>query len=453
MRQANTLLRVPAIAIACGALLAGCGGGGGSSGGTAQSIDFGYPGTRYLATAPAPLVATATSGLAVTFSSNTPSVCTVSDGKLQPVSAGECSITATQDGDSTYAPATQAQQLFKVLQHPQKITFPSPGFQALGSPPYTLMATADSGLPVTYVSKTPDICTVTGDSLTAVSSGQCDIVASQPGNVDYTAAADSENKFNVGNAPPPKLTLLTAFQSTGQTTDGGTISTGAGSNKDGWWCSDSNWCWSTVSADSLSYTYTYAIQPSDPKHPNGDNWMGAYYGFKIDAPGLPSGGISTTGNTTGGVQVGKQSTLTLGLAENADWFSTVTSGKDNADVKVTLVLGHFNTDPSSGNPCNVTVQALLVPTSASSTTYTIPLSNFNSFSTTCGLPLAATSADAAANAALEMTTYPIVRIGFDATQANTSVSGTTAGNPSATTAPYNPSYTTAITLTGPIVIQ
>jgi sugar lactone lactonase YvrE len=51
--------------------------------------------------------ASASSGLTVTFASTTPSVCTVSGSTVTMVSAGICSLTANQAGDSTYAPATQ----------------------------------------------------------------------------------------------------------------------------------------------------------------------------------------------------------------------------------------------------------------------------------------------------------------------------------------------------------
>src|SRR5262249_2408061 len=44
-------------------------------------------------------------GLLVSFRSDTPAVCTVSDSAFTPVSPGTCVITAFQDGDDTYAPA------------------------------------------------------------------------------------------------------------------------------------------------------------------------------------------------------------------------------------------------------------------------------------------------------------------------------------------------------------
>jgi len=437
MRQATILTRTATLAVACSAMLSACGGGG-SSATTTQSIDFPYPGTRYLATDAAPLTATSTSGLAVTFASNTPSTCTISDGKLVAVSVGECSVTATQDGNAQFASALPAQQLFKILPHGQAITFPSPGFQAFGGTPATLGATSDSGLDITYVSTTPDVCTVNGAALTLVSRGQCSITASQPGNGSYTPAVAVSVTFTVGDAPPPVLTFASGYQSTSATLEGGGISTGAGSNKDGWWCSDPNWCSSSIAGDGSSFTFTYSIQPSDPKHPNSDNWMGGYAGFSIFAPGVT--GFDTTADTTTGIRIDKQSTVKFQLAENAAWYGTANpadSTKHNADVKVTLILGHFALKASDNNkPCNVALQTVMTPSAASLQGYELQLGAFTALSENCGL--------SGLVAADELANYPIVQVKFEAGQANTSASETT---------PTDPSYTTAITVGGAITFQ
>ncbi|MEX8503908.1 MAG: fibronectin type III domain-containing protein [Leptothrix ochracea] len=81
---------------------------------------------------------------------------------------------------------------------PQSIAFqqPTPTLQ-LGSNA-TLTASASSGLPVSYTSLTPAICSVGGDSgvITALTLGTCQIVANQDGNSHYAPA------------PVTKLTLV-----------------------------------------------------------------------------------------------------------------------------------------------------------------------------------------------------------------------------------------------------
>ncbi len=425
--------------LACVTLLSACGGGGGgSSGGTStaatgskfQSVDFGYPGARYLATPPEPLVATTTSGLAITFTSNTPAICTVTDGKLVPVKPGECSITASQAGDATYAPAS-SQQLFKVLKKAQSITFESPGFQAITAQPAPLAATATSGLPVSFTSTTPAVCTASGTTLTLVSKGQCGLTASQDGDTNYAPATPQMVAFTVGDAPPPVLTFLSGYDaSTGATKEGGSISTWAGSNIDGWWCSDANWCGSNISTDGSNYSFHYLIQTKDPKHVNNDGWIGGYYGFGIMAPGV--GSISTNGNTTSGIQVDKQTTLRFNLGQNAEWFSTTTK-----DVKVTLVLGHFANKVTDNNKaCNIALNTTFTPKGAAVQKYELQLASFTAFGENCAL----TGLDPAT----ELATYPIVTIKFEAANANTSVLSSTA---------TSPTYPTEITLSGAVTVQ
>jgi len=451
MRQASMFLRLPILVATCGALLSACGGNG-AGGGTTQSINFNYPGVRYLASPAAPLVATASSGLPVTLTSNTPSICTISDGNLVPVAAGECQVTATQEGNGSFEAATPTQQLFKVLPHPQTITFPSPGFLTLGAPPTTMTATSDSGLAIVYATTTPDVCTVSGDTVAAVSAGQCSLTASQPGNTDYAAATPAPMTVNAGDAPPPTLTVMTTFQNTGSTAEGGSIGTGAGASIDGWWCSDPHWCWSTVSSDMSTMTYDWVIQPSDPQYsPNGPvaiSSVGAYdNGISINVAGLPSTGISQTGDTMSGVQVANQTTLSFSFGENPEWFGLAgPTNPDAADFVVKLELGHFNSN--QGNACNVMLQTTVKPQAAALTAYQLSLSAFT-VSNACGLTglLPAT----------ELAAYPIVQVQFAAAGVNlTTASSTVPVNPNAqggAYTPYSPAYTTEMSVGGPILIQ
>jgi len=62
------------------------------------------------------LKATASSGLAVAFASTTTTVCTVTGTKATMVTAGNCTIKATQPGNSVYAAAPAVTSTFKVTQ-------------------------------------------------------------------------------------------------------------------------------------------------------------------------------------------------------------------------------------------------------------------------------------------------------------------------------------------------
>lgn len=84
------------------------------NGQSSQTITFGTLSNVTLGVAPFPINATASSGLAVTFASTTPSVCTVSGNTVTIVAAGPCSITASQAGNANYAAATPVTQSFTV---------------------------------------------------------------------------------------------------------------------------------------------------------------------------------------------------------------------------------------------------------------------------------------------------------------------------------------------------
>jgi hypothetical protein len=161
-----------------------------------QTITFGAIANQVVGTQLG-LKATASSGLTVSFSSLTPSVCTVSGATATMAQVGTCTIQASQSGNATYTAATPVSQSFSVIQKTQTITFntiPSP--QVLGSP-LTLSASASSGLPVSFASTTTTVCTVSGTTATLVTAGTCIIQASQSGNATYAAATPVSQSFSV----------------------------------------------------------------------------------------------------------------------------------------------------------------------------------------------------------------------------------------------------------------
>ena len=167
---------------------------------TAQSITFTAPATQTYGVAAPTLIATSTSGLAVSFSSTTTAVCTVSGTALTLVNSGSCTVTANQAGNATYAAAAQVSNTFTVNKAAQTIAFTGPATQTMGTPPPPLSATATSGLAVNFASTTPAVCTVSGTALTLVAPGSCVISATQLGNSYYSAAPPVSRTFSVYSA-------------------------------------------------------------------------------------------------------------------------------------------------------------------------------------------------------------------------------------------------------------
>lgn len=163
----------------------------------AQAITFGgLPGRTY-GDAPFGVSASATSGLAVSFSSQTPATCTVAGATVTIVGAGGCTIRASQAGDSNWQPAPDVDQPFAVAKAAQTITFAPIPDHTFGGAPFAISATSSSGLAVTIASQTPAVCTYAGGNVTLIAAGVCTIRASQLGNANYNAAVDVDRTFNV----------------------------------------------------------------------------------------------------------------------------------------------------------------------------------------------------------------------------------------------------------------
>jgi N-acetylneuraminic acid mutarotase len=140
------------------------------------------------------LSATASSGLPVTFSSSTPTVCTVSGSTASLLTSGQCGLIATQAGNNVYGQAS-ASQNFIVHQVSQTITFSPVSSEIVGAQ-VTLSATATSGMPVTFSSNSPSVCTVSGNTATMMSTGNCIILGTQSGNLAYLAVS-AQQVFSV----------------------------------------------------------------------------------------------------------------------------------------------------------------------------------------------------------------------------------------------------------------
>jgi hypothetical protein len=106
-----------------------------------QTITFGALGNQALGTAPFTVSATASSGLAVSFNSQTTGACTVSGATVTLVAIGTCTIQATQAGNPDWAPATPVNQSFQVTQESSSaptISSLSPASTAPGGVAFTL---------------------------------------------------------------------------------------------------------------------------------------------------------------------------------------------------------------------------------------------------------------------------------------------------------------------------
>jgi hypothetical protein len=177
---------------------------------TAQTITFPALADAVIGDAPT-ATATASSGLAVTYTSNTPEVCTVSPtGAIVLIAAGTCSITASQDGDDAYTAATPVTVNFAVSKASQTISY-SPVTTVTAGDTVPLDGTSTSGLTVEYTAGPADVCTiVAGELVTGPESGVCTVEATQPGSDAYLAATPVSVAITVNPGPPVVTTTALA---------------------------------------------------------------------------------------------------------------------------------------------------------------------------------------------------------------------------------------------------
>jgi hypothetical protein len=171
------------------------------------------------------VAATATSGLAVTFSvdATAASVCSMAGSTVSFIGGGTCVIDANQAGNANYNAAPQAQQSFVVNKNDQTITFTStaPANAKNAGPTYTVTATASSGLTValTIDASSASVCSIAGSTVSFIGAGTCVIDANQAGNTAYNAAPQAQQSFLVakGDQTITITSVLAANVATGTT--------------------------------------------------------------------------------------------------------------------------------------------------------------------------------------------------------------------------------------------
>jgi hypothetical protein len=146
-------------------------------------------------------LATASSGLAASYTTQTASVCTIAGSTVTMLTAGTCTIAADQAGDASYNAAPTVTQSIAIGLGSQTITF---GAQAprtfVPNGIFTIdpLATASSGLAVSYSSQTTAVCTIAGGTVTMLTAGTCAIAADQAGDANYSPAPTVTQSIAIG---------------------------------------------------------------------------------------------------------------------------------------------------------------------------------------------------------------------------------------------------------------
>ena len=190
------------------------------TGAIAQTISF-TQGNVNITASPLTISATASSGLPVSFSSSTTSVCTVNEVFVTLSTVGNCTIVASQGGDITFAAASNVIVTFVVFAKPT-IGFTQANVAVAGFPEnLTLVSTntyaaaagaTATGLTVTYTSSTTSVCeVVSGATISLKTVGTCTIAADQAASSPNFLAADTVTRsFTISSGQTITFAPLTA---------------------------------------------------------------------------------------------------------------------------------------------------------------------------------------------------------------------------------------------------
>ena len=165
-----------------------------SIGKTDQQISFDVLANKTVGDADFTVIATASSNLAVTFSAL--GSCTLNGNQLHLTGAGQCEVTASQNGDANTNAAVPVARTFSIGKADQQITFEALANKTIGDGDFGINATASSNLPVAF--SAGGNCTVTGGQIHLTGAGTCTITAAQDGDANTNAAAPVARTFSIG---------------------------------------------------------------------------------------------------------------------------------------------------------------------------------------------------------------------------------------------------------------
>ncbi len=144
----------------------------------------------------AELNASADSGLAVQFSSRSPTICTVSASTLSALAAGPCLISAQQGGNGHYQAATEVEQTITVGKASQTLRFGPAPLVIVGSQG-AIAVQSSAGLTPSLSTLSPQVCALNAQSVQGLSEGVCAIAANQGGDNNYTPATPQKLAFRI----------------------------------------------------------------------------------------------------------------------------------------------------------------------------------------------------------------------------------------------------------------
>jgi Regulator of Chromosome Condensation (RCC1) repeat protein/PASTA domain-containing protein len=163
-----------------------------------QTISFGPLPARTFGDPDFPLLATASSGLRVSFSAS--GNCSVVYEETVHINRpGSCTVVASQPGYPNFNPAQNVSRTFAIAKAGQAIAFGPLANKTYGDPDFGVHALASSGLPVSFAAG--GNCAISGTAVHLSGVGSCTITASQGGNATFNPAPAFSRSFSIRRPP------------------------------------------------------------------------------------------------------------------------------------------------------------------------------------------------------------------------------------------------------------
>lgn len=153
--------------------------------------------TRKATDAPFNLIASASSGLPVSYTSSNSAVAIISGNQVTIKGVGSTTITARQEGNSQVPAAAPVQKVLTIEKDYQYIYMPSLYSIDYGKEPVELPMVSTQGLPIVYSSSDNNVASVDNYSLRFNGTGKVTITAAQPGDAYYLPAESISQEFSV----------------------------------------------------------------------------------------------------------------------------------------------------------------------------------------------------------------------------------------------------------------
>ncbi len=125
---------------------------------------------------------------------------------LAGLAAGDYTLMVRYAGDQNVA-ASEGRAQLRIAKAEQTITFAPPAGVPLAGGAVQLVASASSGLTVTFTVASDAPCAVAGAVLTPLRAGACAITAAQDGDTNHDAALSVSRTIQITTPPPPTVTV------------------------------------------------------------------------------------------------------------------------------------------------------------------------------------------------------------------------------------------------------